>query len=197
VTQLNFQLPLLGQGNASEDPKIHDALAEIQTVVNGQLGSDNIQDGGLQVLDLATGTNGLASQAVSVRRTAPQAITVGATPTTVQLNVEDFDVSGVFDAVTNYRYTPLVAGVYRVSASTSWPAFDGYAQTLLYKNNALLQTLAMARNTLVDGGTFGGSCLVQMNGSTDFLELRAAYDDAGVAHNVNQAMFCAELVGRV
>jgi hypothetical protein len=169
-------------------------LQQIVNVVNGELDSDNVQDGSLHATDMAVGQAGLASQAVSVRRTATQQINVGLT-SKVQLNVEDFDLSSVFDAVTNYRYVPTVPGIYRVSASTSWVTFDSWVQTLLYKNGTLLQTLAFARNTLATGGTFGGSCLVQLNG-TDYLELFASQGDTA-NHNMNAAYFCAELVGRI
>lgn len=42
MTQLNYQLPILTNPNSSEDPKVHDALQQIQTVVNGQLDSSNV-----------------------------------------------------------------------------------------------------------------------------------------------------------
>lgn len=182
-------------GATALSSQINARFAAIIAVVNSQLGSDNVQDGSLAALDMAVGTTGLASQAVSVRRTATQQINTGTTPK-VQLNVEDFDVSSVFDSTTNFRYIPAVAGIYRVSASASWPSFDSYVQTLIHKNGALLQTLAFAHNILgTDGGTFGGSCLVQMNGSGDYLELFVSHGDS-IDHNVNQAYFCAELVGR-
>lgn len=53
MTQLNYSLPVAGQPNASEDPKVHDALQQILTVINGSLGADNVQDASITAAELA------------------------------------------------------------------------------------------------------------------------------------------------
>jgi hypothetical protein len=45
MTQLNYSLPVSGQPNSSEDPKVHDALQQLFNVVNGELGPDNFPPG--------------------------------------------------------------------------------------------------------------------------------------------------------
>lgn len=50
MTQLNFQLPILTNPNSSEDPKVHDALQQIQTVVNGELDDGNLNPGAITSL---------------------------------------------------------------------------------------------------------------------------------------------------
>jgi hypothetical protein len=186
----------LQNGTLADATEVMADLQQIVNVVNGELQSENVEDGSLHATDMAVGPSGLASQAVSVRRTATQAI-VGGPPVKVQLNSEDFDVSAVFDAATNNRYTPQVGGVYRVAALSSWVAFNFYIGLLVYKNGALYQRLSLTPNTsTVTGVTSGGSCLVAMNGSTDYLELFAEHGESGVTHDLSWAYFCAELVGR-
>jgi hypothetical protein len=156
----------LQNGTLADATEVMADLQQIVNVVNGELQSENVEDGSLHATDMAVGPSGLASQAVSVRRTATQAI-VGGPPVKVQLNSEDFDVSAVFDAATNNRY------------------------------GALYQRLSLTPNTsTVTGVTSGGSCLVAMNGSTDYLELFAEHGESGVTHDLSWAYFCAELVGR-
>jgi hypothetical protein len=53
VTQLSYQIPISGEPNSSADPKVHDALQEILTVVNGELGSDNFPNAAIAGAKLA------------------------------------------------------------------------------------------------------------------------------------------------
>lgn len=91
------------------------------------------------------------------------------------LEAEDFDVGGYFDSTTNYRYTPLVAGVYRFSwvfalTNTNVVATSRYI-SLLYKNGSQIKNGTEAGPGTSLGISSGGSALVQMNGSTDYVEL--------------------------
>lgn len=93
--------------------------------------------------------------------------------TKVTLNTEIFDTNSNFDPTTNYRFTPTIAGYYLISWSvyiTSGSGFNGYSQ--LYKNGV---GVAYGGTQITSGGTTalltGGSYLVSMNGTTDYLEL--------------------------
>jgi hypothetical protein len=95
--------------------------------------------------------------------------------TKVAFQTEIFDTNNCFDSTTNYRFTPNVAGYYQ---------FSGYVVTLsqtdstvmglnLYKNGS--QYLRMFDNR---GSAFALyvmsmpiSCVVYLNGSTDYVEL--------------------------
>lgn len=107
--------------------------------------------------------------------TADQSIP-SATFTKVQLNAEEFDTHNCFDTA-NYRFTPNVAGYYRISwivrvtvLSAGLTIFLGS----LYKNGTefkrVQQTMTSGGASLLEG-TAAGSCLVYMNGTTDYLEL--------------------------
>lgn len=109
-----------------------------------------------------------------------QSIT-SATFTKVQLNTEVFDTNSNFDNVTNYRFTPTVAGYYQVSfgitANTSTTGTRAFAN--VYKNGSLYNS--GSDYTFLAGGTnSNGSVLIYLNGSTDYIELYA-YIAAAVA----------------
>lgn len=106
------------------------------------------------------------------RATSNQSITSSA-ETKVQLNGETFDTASAFDSITNYRFTPQISGYYQVSFSVSVGATTGITGffSSIRKNGtdyAHGTSTAPASST---SGTSVGSCLVYMNGSTDYLEL--------------------------
>jgi hypothetical protein len=93
--------------------------------------------------------------------------------TKVTLNTKVFDTNNNFDSTTNYRFTPTVAGYYKISGNISIAASTGATRVLvlIYKNGA---AVAQCDGYPLTGG--GGSTIsvdVQMNGSTDYLELYA------------------------
>lgn len=83
-----------------------------------------------------------------------------------------YDVDGVFDAATNYRYQPNVAGKYLVSYTGTYSA--GVDQTLellvIYKNG--VDTIRGLTATISGALGAGGAAvaIVDMNGTTDYLE---------------------------
>lgn len=89
----------------------------------------------------------------------------------VQLNAEEFDTANCFDSTTNYRHTPTRAGYYRYEWSV-----DGRGTTLtaghsrLYKNGAEIKSGSWAASSS-SVSLSGGSAIVYMNGSTDYVEL--------------------------
>jgi hypothetical protein len=98
--------------------------------------------------------------------------------TKVTFATELFDTDGCYDNVTNYRFTPTVAGKYFVyctligNASGVGLLREIYIQ--LYKNGSGYEMLSEENlNTGFDEyrRTANGSCIVDMNGSTDYLEV--------------------------
>ena len=77
-----------------------------------------------------------ATPAFSARLNANQTLSTG-TWTKGNFNTEIFDSDGKFDASTNYRFTPGVAGYYRVSAHGYLQANDGnFGRVAIYKNGS-------------------------------------------------------------
>jgi hypothetical protein len=95
--------------------------------------------------------------------------------TKAQLGYKLYDTANYFDAATNYRFTPLIAGYYQINCGVciSWNSASptGYI-ALLYKNGGV-HYYAESRNDSGNPmyGTNTISTLVYMNGSTDYLEL--------------------------
>lgn len=106
------------------------------------------------------------------RDTSNQSITNN-TLTKVEFNAENFDTGACFDSTTNHRFTPNVAGYYDVEwlvKCFSSTASIVYASAALYKNGV------EASVPEYEGGacsviSSGGSKLVYMNGTTDYLEV--------------------------
>jgi hypothetical protein len=151
---------------------------------------------------MAAGATGLAKGSFSVYRSTNAATSVG--PAVIVFDVESgnagvWDASGWYDPVTG-RFTPQLAGRFRLGAGAQFNPIAGASQTLeLYKNGAVAKRLGS------DGfvsGTIGlhlsGSATVEANGTTDFFDVRWSGSSAnaplGGAH---LTYFQGELIGRV
>ena len=119
------------------------------------------------------GTSGLtlpaaAAPAFSVYLSANQTVTTTVV-TKVSLNTKTFDTNTNFDASTNYRFTPTVAGYYQFNASIYGGASGG-SQTLqvvyFYKNGSLYSTGSVQSSTTNVCGS--GSVLISMNALPSF-----------------------------
>ena len=112
-----------------------------------------------------------------------QTITLN-TATKVAFNTEAFDTNSNFDSTTNYRFTPTVAGYYQINAWI-YGSVAGFLEVYLYKNGALFNRLAFAYTASVQAN--GGSCLIYLNGSTDYIEIYAINNNTTQNNNVGQA----------
>lgn len=89
----------------------------------------------------------------------------------VQLNAEEFDTASCFDSTTNYRFTPNVAGYYRFEwllDARGTGLTVGFPQ--LWKNGGAHKSGTWAAHSS-NISISGGSAVVYMNGSTDYVEL--------------------------
>ena len=95
------------------------------------------------------------------------------TNTKVPLNNEVFDTASCFDSTTNYRFTPNVAGYYQVSFNvmTETTTTTTWIYASLYKNGSAYFRGSSAFAASANYPTSAGSCLVYLNGSTDYIEL--------------------------
>ena len=104
------------------------------------------------------------------RGTSSQSITQN-TYTKVQFNTETFDTDNCFDSTTNYRFTPTLAGKYQINL-VGLLSQSAASRTIwvLYKNGS-------AYCRIIDGTpgaastSQSGAIIVDMNGSTDYLEM--------------------------
>jgi hypothetical protein len=115
--------------------------------------------------EVATGVAG-TGPAFSAYQSTAQNIT-SSTYTKVNLQTEEFDTNNNFDSTTNYRFTPTVAGYYQVNAEVYPNTSTTFNITAIYKNGNLYKSV---QNTAANVGAFC-SCLVYLNGSTDYIEL--------------------------
>ena len=120
--------------------------------------------------------------------------------TKIALNVKAFEIGNSFDAVTNYRFQPTVAGYYQVNtrlrASAAGGTFNN-AYLDVYKNG-----VSFTRTCETYLATSFGSALIFLNGSTDYLEFwglvsatgcTPAFDTAGVTTGLYGARVSAFL----
>jgi len=90
------------------------------------------------------------------------------TNTKIQFQTEEFDTANAFDNTTNYRFTPQVAGYYQASGSLRANTSFNTMQVFLYKNGIIYKTGSYVQTNM---GQSTVSCLVYLNGTTDFIEL--------------------------
>jgi hypothetical protein len=147
-------------------------------IANGGTGSSTATGSGSNVLATSPTITGLtftsaasAAPSFSAYQSVSQSLTAS-TYTKLNFQTKEWDTNSNFDNTTNYRFTPTVAGYYQVSGA--WSVGTSYAVALLvlYKNNASYKFLYNGGNASTTGGAFG-SCLVYLNGSTDYIELYA------------------------
>ena len=151
-------------------------MALINTTTTGVLGSTFFGDGTgsltIQQNGATLGTYGKIPTFYAYRTGGNQSITTGVF-TKAQLDTELFDTESCFDNVTNYRFTPNVAGYYYITGKVNLYAAGNTitaAQVAIYKNGSNYST----GNFISTPGTEAGclvSDLVYLNGSTDYVEL--------------------------
>lgn len=118
-----------------------------------------------------------AIPAFGAYQSAAQAI-APATFTKVQLQTEEYDTTNAFDNITNFRFTPLVAGYYQVSGRTAFAAGQVSHICSIYKNGISHKRGAMG--ALIASTV---ASLVLLNGTTDYVELYI-YQASGASQNL-------------
>lgn len=101
----------------------------------------------------------------AAHKTANQTILTG-TWTKIQYETEDVDSNSLYDNVTNFRFTPNVAGWYYAQNglyATGTGTTASYAG--VYKNGAIVSQSASSNSIC-----FGAGVLVYLNGTTDYIE---------------------------
>ena len=112
-----------------------------------------------------------AGPAFSAYSNTNQSITAS-TLTKVQINTKVFDTNSNYDNTTNYRFTPTVAGYYKIIGRVDGQASGAITRlfSTIFKNGAEYSRGVDAAVTLY--GSIVTS-LIYLNGTTDYVELYA------------------------
>jgi hypothetical protein len=139
----------------------------------------------------STAATGLAWTTASVssgpafyayRATSNQTV-AQATFTKVQFNAEVFDTDNCFDSTTNYRFTPNKAGKYQINmiGQISASAAARVIWTIYKNGSASVRFFDDTPNA--SSMICSGAALIDMNGTTDYLEIYA-YTGAAATNNI-------------
>lgn len=150
----------------------------------------NLVNGVTGTLAVANGGSGVTIMpAFRAFRSGTQALASGAAAK-VQLNAETFDTNSNFDSTTNFRFTPTVAGKYQINAGLTIVFSTGDTTTdwaiYIYKNGSVYAQIELHNILASTTNALSISDIVDMNGSTDFIEMFAAQVSGG-SRNISGA----------
>lgn len=130
-------------------------------------------------LPTTSGTVMVNGPAFSAYSNTDQTISTSTT-TKIQYGTEFFDTASAFDAITNYRFTPLVAGYYQVNATMQMQNNAlGVNSLVIYKNGSSYFTISTYANNGTANAVVSGGQVIYMNGSTDYLEMYCRQTSGG------------------
>lgn len=153
-------------------------VISVPAVADGTLTIE--RENGTDVLTIDAGGNIRAGSACnlvgngpafSARRTSSQTGIASATPTKVQLPVEDFDTASAFDSVANFRFTPKVAGYYQFDAGIYCTGATITEVQVIIRKNSIDALINFNGCPSRSDQKITVSGLLYMNGSTDYVEL--------------------------
>jgi len=145
-----------------------DGTLKVGTITNSA-GSGNITIGsGVTLLSNVPAFEAILSSSASITHD---------TQTKVQCNTEVFDTDGCYDNSTNYRFTPTVAGKYLVYSKVRIDTSTANCEivvTYIYKNgSSYTYSLVDFDSNDGEGASTINSSIIDMNGSSDYIELYA------------------------
>ena len=89
--------------------------------------------------------------------------------TKIQLTGVEWNLTGAFDATTNFRFQPTVAGYYQIEGAFTGGNSSASVYAYIYKNGAQYKSGAFSAATATNCSVV--SAMVLLNGSTDYVEL--------------------------
>lgn len=133
-------------------------------------------------------------------RSAAQTIP-NATWTRVAFNIEEFDVHGEYDHVTNFRFTATVAGKYLAASICGLDGMgDGKVVTLIIKKNGAVWEGARRMVTSTTGAAaglcFSGSGIIDL-AANDFLDVWIYHTDIAARDTPAEPMSVSFEVGKL
>ena len=101
--------------------------------------------------------------------------------TKMPFSSKTFDTNNNYDATTNYRFTPTVAGYYWIKVQYFLGVSTGRTVASIYKNGGdVCQTLVLSSGT--NGGiSVVSQGLILFNGTSDYVEAYGYQESAGAA----------------
>jgi len=142
----------------------------------------------------ATGTVMVSGNmpAFSAYQSTAQTLT-SATFTKIVFQTKEFDTANAFDATTNYRFQPLVAGYYQVNGNLSAGVSASEIISAIYKNGSIYKSGGAASGPYAYAANV--SALVYLNGSTDYIEIYGFFSVSQITQaSVNGTYFQASMV---
>lgn len=129
-----------------------------------------------------TGTLNAAGPTFSAYQSTLQSVP-NASFTKLQFQTEVWDTNSNYDNVTNYRFTPTVAGYYQLNASVQYStSVAGLNVMAIYKNGSVFIRGVLINTNAAYGNSISG--LVYANGSTDYFEIYV-YQGSGGSLNTD------------
>jgi hypothetical protein len=141
----------------------------------GAVNSTYLLDGAVTQSKLAANVVG-NGPTFGAYQNSSQTLTTG-TFTKLQIDTEEFDTANCFNTG-NYRFTPNVAGYYQVNATYNLNA-SGVTLATIFKNGSSFKYGPNSTGSNPYGGSV--SCLMYMNGTTDYIEFYGYTNGTGYA----------------
>ena len=173
----------------------------VQTVnpPNGSVGTAQLIDGAVTKAK----TSDLLYPAFEAYAAAQQTAIADNTWTKVIFDTELFDTNSMYDATTNYRFTPTVSGKYFVYLGFPLQSTTVNSGTVfnisIYKNGSLYKYIANAYNTAESQIYEYVGAVINFNGSTDYVEafgrVNVSSGTAAFDARITQGIFGAYRIG--
>jgi hypothetical protein len=146
------------------------------TQISGDTGVSQCQPNSVSQDDLQGGVVG-KGPAFAARKSANQTMATGI-GTIITFDIVDFDTNNAF---ANSRFTPQVAGYYKVDVAFQWnsPSARASTNTNIMKNDSVIARSRSSAETTYNV-IHGPSALVYMNGTTDFLEAQGSQETGAI-----------------
>jgi hypothetical protein len=102
----------------------------------------------------------------------------------IQLNSKDLDTDNSYDATTNYRFTPKVAGYYQMNTMIYFIGNTAGVNLAIYKNGGFFALIDYATSSVAQ--ILGHPTIVSANGVGDYFEWYA-YSQTNTINVVNRS----------
>jgi len=152
---------------------------------DGAVTTAKIADANVTQAKLAAGVAGNGPAFLAYQATAQSV--PNATHTKINFDTETFDTNNNFN-VSNGRFTPTVAGYYQINLSISLQSLANVFGEI-YKNGSHYMSMVTTGIAGISNTTATTSCVIYMNGSTDYLEGYVYQGTGGAVNSNNDSRF--------
>ena len=155
-------------------------------ILDGTIATADVADGAITSVK-TTGVGGANTPYFLATLSGDQDIGYTGNWTKIQMNSEIHDSAGAYDT-SNYRFTPQTAGKYFVFSTLQFEATANSNQTpqyksAIYKNGSTIGNAVMrGASNMRQFAVFFGR-IINMNGSSDYLEAYGVADGTGAGSN--------------